>query len=340
VPIAAPARYRAMIDAAQAGGYAYPAVNVTSSATLNAALEGFVEAGADGIVQVSTGGGTYASGAAHDMAVGARALARFAHEVAAGLPVLIALHTDHCPPDAVDRYARPLLAESRARVARGEAPLFGSHMFDGSSLPLEENLALATPLLAEAAALDVLLEVECGVVGGREDDIRGEAGSRLYTTTDDLLRVAEVLGTGERGRYLLAATFGTVHGVDAGAPPALRPEILRDGQEALRDRHGPSARFAYVVHGSSGSDPDAVLAAIRYGAVKVNLDTDAQYAFSRAVADHMLTRYAGVLRVDGGAGDKADYDPRSWGRAAESSMAARVSEACRLLGSAGRSLPG
>jgi fructose-bisphosphate aldolase class II len=340
VPIADPARYRAMIDAAQAGGYAFPAVNVSSSATLNGALRGFVEAGSDGIVQVSTGGGAYASGPAGDPAVGARALARHAHEVAAGLPVLVALHTDHCPPDAVDRFVRPLLAESRARVAAGGTPLFGSHMFDGSSLPLEENLAVAAPLLRECAALEVLLEVECGVVGGEEDEIRGEVGGRLYTTVDDLLRVAGVLGTGERGRYLVAATFGTVHGVRAGAAPALRPDILRDAQAALAARHGPGARFGYVVHGASGADPDAILAAVGHGAVKVNLDTEMQYAFSRAVADHMLTRYAGVLRVDGGAGDKADYDPRSWGRVAERGMAAKAAEECRRLGSAGRSLAG
>jgi fructose-bisphosphate aldolase class II len=338
MPIADPERYRAMIDAALDGGYAYPAINVSSSSTLNAALRGFAEAGSDGIVQVSTGSGTFASGPAADMAVGARALALHAHAVAPNLPSHVALHTDHCPPALLDRYVRPLLAETRARRSRGEPPLFGSHMFDGSSLPLGENLALAAPLLAECAALDVILEVECGVVGGEEDDVRGELGAGLYTTPDDLLRVAEALGTGERGRYLIAATFGTVHGVHAGAQPELRPQILAQGRDALATRYGPGARFAYVVHGSSGSDPTALVEAVRYGAVKVNVDTDAQYAYTRAVADHMLTRYAGVLKVDGGAGDKAAYDPRAWGRAAEASMSARVVEACRVLGSAGRAL--
>jgi fructose-bisphosphate aldolase, class II len=338
MPIADPGLYRAMIDAAARGGYAVPAINVSSSSTLNAALRGFADAGSDGIVQVTTGGAAFAAGPARDMAVGAKALAYHAGEVAARLPVLVALHTDHCTPDALDGFVRPLLAESRARRARGGEPLFGSHMFDGSGLPLAENLAVAAPLLAECASLDVLLEVECGVVGGAEDGARGEDGEGLYTTPQDLLRVAEALGTGERGRYLVAATFGTIHGIRAGARPALRPEILAEGQTALAARHGPDARFAYVVHGSSGTDPAALRAAIEYGAVKVNVDTDAQYAYSRPVADHMLTRYAEVLRVDGGVGDKAAYDPRAWGRAAEEGMAARVSEACRLLGSAGRSL--
>jgi fructose-bisphosphate aldolase class II len=336
MPIVAGDAYRGMIARALDGGYAYPAVNVSSSQTLNAALRGFVEAESDGIVQVTTGAAAYAAGQAGDMAAGARALAGYAHAVGADLPVRIALHTDHCPPEALDRYVRPLLAEARARRERGEPPLFGSHMFDGSSLPLQENLRIAVPLLEECSALDLLLEVECGVVGGEEDDVRGEAGPRLYTTPEDLLRVVDALGAGERGTYLVAATFGTVHGVGAGDRPELRPEILAAGQEALARRR-PGARFAYVIHGASGADPEGILAAVRHGAVKVNVDTDVQYVFTRAVADHVLTRYAEVLHVDGGVGDKAAYDPRAWGRRAEAAMAARVAEACRLLGSAGRS---
>jgi fructose-bisphosphate aldolase, class II len=335
--IPTPEEYAAMLDAALAGGYAFAAVNVSSSQTLNAALRGFDDAGADGIVQITTGGAGYLSGGG-GRAAGARALAALAREVAADLDVHVALHTDHCPPAQIREFLIPLLLDSRARHARGEPPLFNSHMFDGSTLPLEDNLKIAIGLLDECHAVGAVLEVECGVVGGEEDGIGGDVDTeRLYTTTEDLLRVAEVLGTGERGRYLLAATFGNVHGVYAPGHVQLRPAILREGQEALEAAR-PGARFAYVFHGSSGTPPDELAEAVSYGVVKVNVDTDAQYAFTRAVADHMLTRYEGVLRVDGGVGDKGAYDPRAWGLKGEAAMAARVAQACQELGSAGRTI--
>jgi fructose-bisphosphate aldolase class II len=335
--IPTPEEYAAMLDGAMAGGYALAAVNVSSSQTLNAALRGFDDAGADGIVQITTGGAGYLSGGG-GRAAGARALAALAREVAADLDVHVALHTDHCPPAQIREFLIPLLLDSRARHARGEPPLFNSHMFDGSTLPLEDNLKIAIGLLDECHAVGAVLEVECGVVGGEEDGIGGDVDAeRLYTTTEDLLRVAEVLGTGERGRYLLAATFGNVHGVYAPGHVQLRPAILREGQEALEAAR-PGARFAYVFHGSSGTPPDELAEAVSYGVVKVNVDTDAQYAFTRAVADHMLTRYEGVLRVDGGVGDKGAYDPRAWGLKGEAAMAARVAQACQELGSAGRTI--
>jgi fructose-bisphosphate aldolase class II len=332
--------YAVMLDRAAEGGYAYPAVNVTSSQTLNAAIRGFAEAGSDGIVEVTPGAGQYLAGASGDAARGCRALAAFAHEVAAAYPVTIALHTDHCPPEQVDPFLRPLISESRARRERGERPLFNSHMFDGSALPLDHNLRLSSSLLDQCDAAGAVLEIECGVVGGEEDAISaaGVPAERLYTTTDDLLRVAELLGTGERGRYLLAATFGNVHGVYAPGQVNLRPEILRDGQEALAAAR-PGARFDYVFHGSSGSSDDDIRAAISYGVVKINIDSDAQYALTRAIADHVLVNYSGVLKIDGGIGDKKAYDPRAWGKRAEAAMASRVTDACELFGSAGRSLP-
>jgi fructose-bisphosphate aldolase, class II len=340
VSIPDPEQYVQMLDAAAEGGYAYAAVNVSSSETLNAALRGFAEAESDGIVELTTGGAAYTSGTAVGHGeIGARALAGFAHEVARGYGVFVGLHTDHCPPDQLDAFVRPLVADSLRLRERRQPPLFNSHMFDGSALPLEENLRISSDLLAECARAGVVLEVECGVVGGAEDDVSGEAveRDRLYTKSEDLLRVADALGTGERGRYLLAATFGNVHGLYAPGEVQLRPEILREGQEALAAAH-PGARFQYVFHGSSGSSDAELYDAVRYGVVKVNVDTDMQYAFTRAVADHVLTHYAGVLKVDGGVGDKAAYDPRSWGRAAETAMAHEVAERCALLGSAGRSL--
>jgi len=334
-------QYAAMLDGAATGSYAFAAINVTSSQTLNAALRGFAEAGADGIVQVTVGGARYMSGPVNDAAAGARGLAALGHELARGLPVAVALHTDHCPPEHVDEFLRPLLADSGERVVRGDRALFQSHMFDGSTLPLEENLRLSADLLERCRELDVVLEIECGVVGGEEDGIGGTeaADERLYTTPEDLVRVARVLGTGERGRYLVAATFGNVHGLYAPGHVRLRPEILGAGQDAL-ERAYPGARFQYVFHGSSGSSPEDLRAAVEHGVVKVNLDSEAQYAFTRAAAGHMFSHYDGVLAVDGGLGDKRAFDPRAWGGEAEAGMAARVAQACELLGSAGRSIAG
>jgi fructose-bisphosphate aldolase, class II len=336
VPVATPEQYLTMLDAASERGYAYAAVNVTSSQTLNAALGGFAEAGADGIVQITTGGASYLSGGGE--AAGARALAAFTREVADRYPVLIGLHTDHCPPGHLDGFLRPLLDESVERRGRGEQPLFNSHMFDGSTLPLEENLRFSSDLLDRCAQADVVLEMECGVVGGEEDGVSGQGATedRLYTTPEDLLRVADALGTGDRGRYLVAATFGNVHGVYAPGHVRLRPEILGEGQEALARVH-PGARFQYVFHGSSGSSEAQIRQAVQGGVVKLNLDTDAQYAFTQAIADHVLANRECVLSIERG---KHAYDPRSWGREAERAMAARVAEACRQLGSTRRSLAG
>ncbi|HEX5192029.1 MAG TPA: class II fructose-bisphosphate aldolase [Solirubrobacteraceae bacterium] len=339
MPLATAEQYAAMLDAAASGGFAFAGVNVSSSLTLNAALRGFADAGADGIVQVSTGGGAFLSGASrNDMVAGARALAAFAEVVAENCPVLVALHTDHCPPDKLDDFLRPLLAESLARRQRGEQPLFHSQMFDGSTLPLEQNLELASVLLDQCARADVVLEIECGVVGGEEDGMRTDGlPERLYTTTEDLLRVVEVLGSGEHRRYLLAATFGNVHGVYQPGNVKLRPKVLADGQKALAAA-SPGARFRYVFHGGSGSDPAEIREAVSYGVVKMNIDSDTQYAFTRAVAGHMFVEYDGVLKIDAGVGRKQAYDPRAWGRGAEAAMAARVAQACEQLGSAGRSL--
>jgi fructose-bisphosphate aldolase class II len=341
MPIATPEQYREMIDAARAGGFAYPAINVSSSETLNAALRGFGEARSDGIVQLTTGAARYLSGPANDMAAGARALAGLAHVLGAQSPVLIALHSDHATVEHVDDFIRPLLAESRRRRERGQPPLFNSHMFDGSLLPLAENLAVSAELLREAAEVGVLLELEIGVVGGEEDGIDNERVSRdrLYTTPQDALQVAETLGTGENGQYLLAATFGNVHGHYAPKSVRLRPELLGELQRTVTSRSADGRGFDFVFHGGSGSTADEIRAAVAYGVVKMNIDTDTQYAFTHAVEQH-FERASGASGASG-ANDGVDknlYDPRSWGRAAERAMAARVLESAETLGSAGRTL--
>jgi fructose-bisphosphate aldolase class II len=337
MPIASPARYAEMLDAARARGFAYPAVNVTSSDTLNAALTGFADAGSDGIVQITAGGAGALSGggSAHALA-GARALALMARELAERVQVSVALHTDHCPPALLEGFLEPLIAASEARIRSGGDPLFNSHMFDGSTLGLDENLATSARLLERCRAAGIVLEIEVGVVGGEEDGIGGGSGEQLYTTTRDLLRVANALGTGERGRYLLAATFGNVHGLHPAGHVRLRPEILREGQRALAARHDGAA-FDYVFHGSSGTSTDTLRETVGYGVVKVNLDSEAQYAYTRAVAGHMFTEYDGVLMVDGGVGRKRAFDPRAWNGKGQAAMAARVARACHDLGSAGMS---
>ena len=335
MPIATPEIYAQMLDTAKQRGFAYPAINVTSSQTLNAALRGFADADSDGIVQISTGGAEYLSGAVKDMVTGAVALVEFAHVVAAKYPVNIALHTDHCPKDKLDGYMRPLVAISKERVARGEEPLFQSHMWDGSAVPLAENLRTAAELLAECAAAHIIMEVEIGVVGGEEDGVVGEINEKLYTTPEDALATAEALGLGERGRYILAATFGNVHGVYKPGNVKLRPSVLKDIQEAVGQKYGKEQPFDLVFHGGSGSSLEEIREAISYGVVKMNVDTDTQYAFTRPVADHMFKNYDGVLKVDSEVGNKKKYDPRSWGKAGEAGMGARVTHACEDLLSAG-----
>jgi fructose-bisphosphate aldolase class II len=337
MPIATPETYAQMLDRAKSSAFAYPAINVTSSQTLNAALRGFADAESDGIVQVSTGGAEYLSGSTvKNMVTGASALAVFAYEVARNYDVQIALHTDHCPKDKLDGFVRPLLAISTERVAKGEPPLFQSHMWDGSAVPLEENLQIAEELLAAAAKANVVLEIEVGVVGGEEDGVSHEINEKLYTTPEDGLATAAALGTGDRGRYLTALTFGNVHGVYKPGNVQLRPDILAEIQQAVADSTGIEKPFDLVFHGGSGSSLDEIRTAVDYGVVKMNIDTDTQYAFTRPVADHMFTKYDGVLKVDGEVGHKKQYDPRTWGKSAEAGMAARIVKACEALRSAGQ----
>ncbi|HEY0934270.1 MAG TPA: class II fructose-bisphosphate aldolase [Trebonia sp.] len=339
MPIATPEIYAQMLDRAKQQGFAYPAINVSSTQTLNAALKGFADAESDGIVQISTGGAEYLSGqSVKDMVTGATALAEFAHVVAARYPVHVALHTDHCPKDKLDGYLRPLVALSAERVAAGREPLFQSHMWDGSAVPLAENLGIAKDLLARCAAARIILELEIGVVGGEEDGVVGELNEKLYSTTDDALATAEALGVGENGRYILAATFGNVHGVYKPGHVKLRPGVLKEIQDTVGAKYGKDKPFDLVFHGGSGSAESDIREAIGYGVVKMNVDTDTQYAFTRPVAGHMFGNYDGVLKVDGEVGNKKAYDPRTWGKAAEAGMTARVTQACADLLSAGTKL--
>jgi fructose-bisphosphate aldolase class II len=343
MPIATPEVYADMIRRAKEGGFAYPAINCTSSETVNAALRGFADAGSDGIIQFSTGGAEFASGTkVKDMVTGAVALAEFAHVVAEKYPVNVALHTDHCPKDKLDGYVRPLIALSQDRVNAGQEPLFQSHMWDGSAIDLNENLQIAEELIGKASAAKIVLEVEIGVVGGEEDGVAHEINEKLYTAPGDFVATAKALGLGEKGIYLLAATFGNVHGVYKPGNVKLRPEILKQGQDVVAKEFGLSEDkpFNLVFHGGSGSDLSDIREALSYGVVKMNVDTDTQYAFTRPIAGHMFSNYDGVLKVDGEVGNKKAYDPRSYLKAAETGMAERIVTACEDLLSAGQSTAG
>jgi fructose-bisphosphate aldolase class II len=342
VPIANPDQYNEMLTRAKDGGFAYPAINVTSSQTLNAAIKGFADAGSDGIIQVSTGGAAYfAGGWSKDMVVGATAMAEMAQVVAQQVDVTLALHTDHCPENHLDGFMRPLIEISRQRVADGGLPLFQSHMWDGSAVELGRNLQIAQELLAACTAANIVMELEVGVVGGEEDGVDNEINEKLYTTNEDFLATIDAIGTGERGRYMLAATFGNVHGVYKPGNVKLRPSILRDGQAAAAAKLGlaDDARpFDLVFHGGSGSTPEEIAEAVGYGVIKMNVDTDTQYAFTRPVVGHVMESYDSVLKIDGEVGNKKSYDPRAWGKKGEANMAARVVQACTDLGSHGTSM--
>jgi fructose-bisphosphate aldolase, class II len=344
MPIATPEVYAEMLRRAKESSYAFPAINCTSSETVNAAIKGFADAGSDGIIQFSTGGAEFASGLGiKEMVTGAVALAEFTHIVAAKYPIAVALHTDHCPKDKLDSYVRPLLAISTERVSAGKDPLFQSHMWDGSAVPIDENLAIARELLKEAATAKIILEVEIGVVGGEEDGVVGAIDENLYSRPEDFEKTVDALGAGEHGKYLLAATFGNVHGVYKPGNVKLRPDILAQGQKVASDKLGLPDRskpFDFVFHGGSGSEKSEIEEALRYGVVKMNVDTDMQYAFTRAIAGHMFTNYDGVLKVDGEVGVKKAYDPRSYLKKAEAGMTERIIEACNDLHCTGKSVTG
>jgi fructose-bisphosphate aldolase class II len=341
MPIATPAQYAAMLDAAQEGGYAYPAINVTSIVTINAALKAFADKGSDGIIQFSTGAGEFASGLnVKDAVFGTITLAEAAHRLASKYNVLIGLHTDHCQPKKVDGFLRPLIAATAERRAAGNGNLFNSHMFDGSELPLGENMEIAKDLLKVCAENEIILEVEAGVVGGEEDGIDNSdmPADKLYTSPEDMVAVHEALSP--LGRYMFAATFGNVHGHYKPGAVKLRPEILRDGQKAVTEKFGADAEFDLVFHGGSGTPDHELQETLDYGVIKMNIDTDTQYAFTRPIVDFMLKHYDEVLKVDGEIGNKKCYDPRSYLKLAEAGVAERLGTACDDLKSTGKSVYG
>ena len=342
MPIATPEIYAEMLDRAKKGAFAYPAINVSSSQTITAAIRGFAEAQSDGIIQFSWGGAEYASGSTiKKMVDGAVALAEYAQIVAKNYNVHIGIHTDHCPAEKLDGFMKPLLALGAERIKSGKAPLFNSHMWDGSAVDMKENMKVAAEMQKMSIAAKTILEIEIGVVGGEEDGVEAKHDAKLYSTPEDALITIETLGSDPSTRYMVAATFGNVHGVYKPGNVVLQPKILRTLQDAVSKKLGlpeGSKPMDLVFHGGSGSLLTEIRESLDYGVVKMNIDTDTQYAFTRPVVDHMLKNYDGVLKIDGEVGNKKAYDPRAWGKAAEAGMAARIGVACEDLRSTGTSL--
>jgi fructose-bisphosphate aldolase class II len=342
MPVATPKQYAAMLDAAQKGGYAYPAVNVTSITTINAALKAFADSKSDGIIQFSTGGGQFASGLnVNDAAFGCIVLAEAAHLLAEKYDVLIGLHTDHCQPEKAAGFLKPLIEATAARRAKGQNNLFQMHMLDASGLPLEENMKISQEYLKLCAENEIILEIEAGVVGGEEDGAAGTEDTpaeKLYTTPEDMVAVYEALNG--LGRYTFAATFGNVHGAYKPGAVKLRPDILKKGQDAVMAKYGKEAEFDLVFHGGSGSDLSDIRETLGYGVIKMNIDTDTQYAFTRPIVTHVCENIEGVLKIDGEVGIKKVYDPRSYLKKAEASMADRLKVACSDLLSVGKTIHG
>ena len=343
MPIASYEQYCKMLESAYKNKYAYPTVNIASIEAANAALAGFAEAKSDGIIQVSIGGGEHASGQMiKDSALGAISLANHVHLLAERYNVYIALHTDHCRPEKLESFLYPLVKETEKRRSEGKSNLFQSHMFDGSNLPIEDNMRISKEILELCTKNQIILEVETGVVGGEEDGFRtdGVASSRLYTTPEEMLKVYETLKEVSGSIYMVAATFGNVHGVYKPGSVKLKPEILKQGQDAIKKKYGKDTGLYLVFHGGSGSTKEEIWETLEYGVVKMNIDTDTQYAFTRPIADHILRNYDGVLKIENEVGNKKLYDPRSYLKLAERNMSKRVVEACEVLRSAGRTLCG
>lgn len=343
--------YLTLVTAAKAGGYALPAVNVTSSSTINAVLEAAAKNGADVIVQLSNGGAQFYAGQGlkdsfQAKVLGAVAAAHHVHLLAEHYGVCAVLHTDHANKGLIP-WVDALLDHGEAYFKKHGKPLFSSHMLDLSEESMEFNLDQCARILKRMAPLDMSLEIELGVTGGEEDGIGKELdtnsaadNSHLYTQPEDVLLAYERLSP--IGHFSVAASFGNVHGVYKPGNVQLRPEILKNSQALIEKRHSTSAKpLNLVFHGGSGSEKDKITEAVGYGVFKMNLDTDMQFAYSEAIGKFVMENpKAFMYQVDPETDKpyKKFYDPRKYLRLAEQNMVDRLTEAFVDLGSKGKSL--
>lgn len=341
--------YQVLVDAAKAGGYALPAVNVTGTNSLNAVMEAAARAKSDIIVQLSNSGAAFYAGAGmpdgfQAKVQGAVAAAQHAHLLARHYGVCVVMHTDHANRELIP-WVEAMLDEGEQFHQRTGKPLYSSHMLDLSADPIDFNLSECARILERMARIDMSLEIELGVTGGEEDGIgsdfdEGADNSKLYTQPADVLRAYELLNP--IGHFSVAASFGNVHGVYKPGNVKLRPEILRNSQDLVQKTHGTEHNpLNLVFHGGSGSEKEKITEAVSYGVFKMNIDTDTQFAFSEPIGKFVeANARAFKYQVDpeDGTPYKKFYDPRKYLRAAELGIVARLQEACEDLGSLGKSL--
>ncbi len=341
--------YKTLVDAAKAGGYALPAVNVTGTNSINAVMEAAAKANSDIIIQLSNSGGQFYAGKGLQdgfkaKVLGSVAAAQHAHLLAEHYGICVAMHTDHANK-ALIPWIEALLDEGEKYYAVHGKPLFSSHMLDLSADPIDFNLSECARILERMAKIDMSLEIELGVTGGEEDGIGSDFdetadNSKLYTQPEDVLRAYELLNP--IGHFSVAASFGNVHGVYKPGNVKLRPEILKNSQSLVQDTHdtGPNP-LHLVFHGGSGSEKSKIHEAVGYGVFKMNIDTDTQFAFSKPIGKFVnenLRAFEYQVDPDDGTPYKKFYDPRGYLRLGELGIVDRLQEACDDLGSKDRSI--
>ena len=341
--------YKKVLEAAKDGGYALPAVNAVSTSSVNAVMEAAAKNNSDVIIQFSNGGAQYYAGQGctdgfQAKVLGAVSAAQHVHLLAEQYGICVILHTDHANKSLIP-WVEALVGHSKKHFEKTGFPLFSSHMLDLSADDIDFNLSESARLLTQMAPLGISLEIELGVTGGEEDGVGsdddiGADNPSLYTQPHDCLRAYDLLSP--IGHFSLAAAFGNVHGVYKPGNVKLRPELLQSAQKLVQDTHSLSNNpLDLVFHGGSGSEKDKISAAIEYGVFKMNIDTDTQFAYSKALGSYVNENPKAFLyQVDpeDGTPYKKKYDPRKVLRSAELSMVDRLDEAFSDLGSVGKSL--
>ncbi|HOZ75784.1 MAG TPA: class II fructose-bisphosphate aldolase [Flavobacterium sp.] len=320
-------------------GFALPAVNVTGSSTINGVLETAAKLKAPVIIQFSNGGAAFNAGKGLSNAgekasiAGAIAGAKHIHALAEAYGATVILHTDHCAKKLLP-WIDGLLEASEKHFAETGKPLYSSHMLDLSEEPMEENIDICKKYLERMSKMGMTLEIELGITGGEEDgvDNSGVDHSELYSTPEDVdYAYTELMKVSPR--FTIAAAFGNVHGVYKPGNVKLTPTILRDSQDYIQKKHNTGKNpVDFVFHGGSGSTPEEIKEAISYGVIKMNIDTDLQFAFTEGIRDYMVNNIEYLKTQIGNpdgpdAPNKKHYDPRKWVREGEMTFNKRLEQA-------------
>jgi fructose-bisphosphate aldolase class II len=335
--VATGAAVQEIFSLAKQKGFALPAINVTSSSTVNAVMETAAKLNAPVIIQFSNGGSHYFAGKGlsndNEQAaiLGAISGAKHVHALAEAYGATVILHTDHCAKKLLPWIDGLLDAGEQFYKETGK-PLFSSHMIDLSEEPLSENLEICQHYLRRMAAMDMTLEIELGITGGEEDGVDNTDvdNAKLYTQPEEVAEAYQAL-LAVSPRFTIAASFGNVHGVYKPGNVQLTPVILKNSQDYIQEKFGTGPNpVDFVFHGGSGSTLEEIREAIGYGVIKMNIDTDLQYAFTEGVRDYITAKIA-YLRTQIGNPEGADipnkkhYDPRKWLREGELTFIERLS---------------